>query len=258
MGIDRMGYVNLSLECPSETLSVNSNFSKADAKEKPTEWIQNYPELEKGVFYTVGAGMVKLTCPFSDVHFMAPTFPVAHGKKVVFEFVTSGKEEGGVGLYLYTIYDPKQCGRWHTAQKNPCQVDNGGQKRIRLEVDTGKLSNRFRDVIGSHPYLMSRNGAKIIFSVLKISRESRIEKKRRMKMFCKYKIWCSPYSDFAPFSESDLKEKTEVDNFKKISASSNGKAKMTNSKKLWDGSEKIMDSGVNRNKNGTTDERKVK
>ena len=81
---------------------------------------------------------------------------------------------------------------------------------------------------------------------------------RMMKMFCKYKIWCSPYSDFAPFSESDLKEKTEVDNFKKISASSNGKAKMTNSKKLWDGSEKIMDSGVNRNKNGTTDERKVK
>ena len=94
-----MGYVNLSLECPSETLSVNSNFSKADAKEKPTEWIQNHPELEKGGFYTFGAGIVKLTCPFSDVHFMAPTFPVAHGKKVVFEFGQGRRRRGALSVY---------------------------------------------------------------------------------------------------------------------------------------------------------------
>ena len=170
-GIDRMGYVNLHSERPEEILPVNGNFSGTDAKGNVPGWTQNMPRADKGKFHSVSDGKVKLGCPFSDVHLMAPVFPVAHGEKIVFELTASGRGEGGVGLYLYTIYNSRQNWRWHTAQTIPFRVKNGGPERIRIEVDTGKLEDRFRDIVGCRPVLMSRKGSEISISDVKIIRK---------------------------------------------------------------------------------------
>jgi len=88
-------------------------------------------------------------------------------RKVVFEFTASGKGKGGIGLYFYSAYGVNET-RWHGSDIQYFEAGEAPAK-YRMVIDTGKLDQKFRDIVRCRPFLVSDTGAAVTFSNVKFS-----------------------------------------------------------------------------------------